>query len=288
MPPGQHATFEITLSSDSMGCLKQKILYTINSQYTFDFVVTGNLVETFLECSTKLVRIGLKDDVLSFSGSECFRLMNRGNIPATFTFVPYMNDTKKFRVEPATATVPAKESMEIRVTYEPKFSNCETASFKNHEEYIYFDVLGGVQGSVCCVGYVNEAKCVVKEQELNLGSVEMGRTLTSKITLRNVAKLPTVFAVAVEPVALGKYLKINEQVQRLGSEERREIALNFCSPVEQSLKGEIVVKVRAYKVFRIPFQVNVKTSNLKITEQEINLGRVVVNNMYSSSLHIRN
>lgn len=52
--------------------------------------------------------------------------------------------------------------MEIKVTYEPKFSNCESSSFKNHEEYIYFDVLGGVQGSICCVGYVNEAKCSIK------------------------------------------------------------------------------------------------------------------------------
>lgn len=116
----------------------------------------------------------------------------------------------------------------------------------------------------------------------------MGKTIWNKVTLRNVAKLPTVFAVSIEPPLLGKYLKVNEAVQRLASEERRDISLSFSSSIEQVLKGEILVKVRAFKIFRIPFNVNVKTSNLQINEPEINLGRVVINNMYSSSFHIRN
>ena len=56
-------------------------------------------------------------------------------------------------------------------------------------------MFGGNESHIKCIGTVAEAKCIIKETEINLGEVAVSSMAEGKFTIKNASRMATVFKV---------------------------------------------------------------------------------------------
>jgi len=131
----------------------------------------------------------------------------------------------------------------------------------------------GLEEVIRCEGFVKEAKCVFKQECLDLGVIPICKKEDGNyLVLKNIYKNPAVYHVAMDK--LPPYTEVTLIKDRLLFDETRFLKVNFCCKEEKKIDSEIVLYIRGGKPVSIPFKVETIIPKVVVLEDEFDFGGV--------------
>lgn len=123
-----------------------------------------------------------------------------------------------------------------------------------------------------CTGIVNEAKCILKQSELNLGEILVCKEDVKYFQIKNTSKISAIFKVVVEN--LPEYCDVSPKSGKIPPDQSIDMQVKFCCNQQQSIQDDIEIMVRGGKVLRLPFIVQTVVPKVEILEKEFNFGKI--------------
>lgn len=174
------------------------------------------------------------------------------------------------------------------MVYTPVCENTEPQGVAADEGRLCCFVEGGLDTYISCTGTVREAKCIIKQQEINLGELPVSMVTRSRLTVKNLSRLATVFKIELLPETLGYYLSFKKEVLSIKPEAKQEIEFKFCCQTDRMVRGEIILHFRGYRRVSVPFSAKSTVPRLVIEEEHLNYGEVACGNIAPLTFHLRN
>lgn len=219
-----------------------------------------------LDLSVNSLEFRFEDINLELQTSHILHIYNKGNSPGRFHWV--LNDSNKvFQVRPQEGEVPAQGSSDVYITYRPL-----GAGNRSEEDRLKMKVDDGLEETLHCEGFVKEAKCVIKEECLDLGVIPICKKENSHFILKNFYKNPAVYHVALDKLL--PYAEITPLKDRLMPDETKFLKISFCCKEEKKIDTVITLNLRGGKPLYLPFKVETIIPKVLILEEEFDFGGV--------------
>lgn len=124
--------------------------------------------------------------------TEKLTLKNKSNATAEFRFLPFEAKKPLFRMEPVTAKIKSKESMDITFFYEPRGKKTSD----NDLETCLMKITDGPFHEIKLEGIVPSCRVLFSPSVgVNFGVIPVACKVEKVLTLKNTAKFPTVFTI---------------------------------------------------------------------------------------------
>lgn len=131
----------------------------------------------------------------------------------------------------------------------------------------------GLEEVIRCEGFVKEAKCLFKQEYLDLGIIPICKKEDNNyLYLKNIYKNPAVYHVAMDK--LPPYTEVFPLKDKLLPDETKFLKVSFCCKEEKKIDTDIVLWIRGGKPVTIPFRVETIIPKVSILEDEFDFGGV--------------
>ena len=120
----------------------------------------------------------------------------------------------------------------------------------------------GVDVAVKCIGFVNEAKCILKEQMIDFKEICVCTMVEQSFTIKNVVRSPAIFR--INKASLPEGMEITPPKGKIFNEDSKTLKISYSSKAEGEFKGEIQIDLRGGKPLKIPYTVSCVIPKVKL------------------------
>ncbi|EWS70940.1 flagellar associated protein, putative (macronuclear) [Tetrahymena thermophila SB210] len=302
IPPSQVAGFDVVLKNNTLGQFRNNVKYIINEQHAFEFQVIADIQLVKLELSRVQIKMSFFEDNHEMITKETLKLTNNGNSTGKFEWVHTLN--KIFTITPEKGEVPANSSLNLTVTYKPSqqagsnsissqnnlSANAPNSArdsnqgsnqndkqsmapiTRNEEEKLVLKVQDGVEGAIRCIGTIQEARCMIKNTNLDFKEIAVSKAETKTFQIKNLSRIQAIFS--IDQTNLPECVSINPLKGRIGPDDVRDISVTILSNQENTFKGDIIVYIRGGRILKLPFQGQTIIPQVSILEELFDFGNI--------------
>lgn len=153
IPSGKTGYFEINFCSQRIGRIQQPILYKINNQHEFNFLVSAHVENAILELSVDHMDLIFEEGYLEEFLSRPVTIFNKSNSPVEYV---WGYKEQGFQVVPKSGKIDKESSIQAVVTFKPVDN-----SRKLVEEQLTLVVTNGENRFLKVRGELKEVKCIL-------------------------------------------------------------------------------------------------------------------------------
>ncbi|KAL4497051.1 hypothetical protein ABPG72_002207 [Tetrahymena utriculariae] len=279
IPSSDTARFDVELYSTNLNDnYTQTIKYTINDRHQFEFQVKAKIEKVKLELSKTQIKFQFADDSTNMETFETLQIKNNGNAEGHYK---WDTSSKVFILHPPSGIVPPNGGVvDTVITYRPSplsiLKENQQGGLRQESDKLVIHVTNGIEQSVKCEGLVNEAKCIIRQQSIDLGQLIVSKEETRVFQIKNTSRIPAVFRVLTEK--LPENCIVTPVIGKIQPDGQIECSVKYSCREERDIKTEIQVLIRGGKILKLPFSVQTVIPNVLIKEEVFNFGQLTKDN----------
>ncbi len=186
----------MSIFSSSLQSFCDQIKYTINRKHDFVIEVRAKIEPVKLTLSRQKIKLTFQDDNLEMSTKETLTIQNNGNARAEFEFIGQATQEPIFAIEPRMGAVEAQSTFNATVSYKP---NWQSGNLKYDEAKFQFRVKGGSETVVHIQGQVNDIRCALVQESLDIGLISVHKSVESAFRVKNQTRNSTILHITEQP-----------------------------------------------------------------------------------------